>query len=116
MKEREISEIAVEFILSQNTGELKNLTEDIVAKSIGVNSSCLSRKFERIQKMTIPDFILREKLYRAYFILKEGSDKTIDLLSTELGFLKIEDFNIEFEKYFAITPKSYMDLRRNVSV
>jgi AraC-like DNA-binding protein len=114
MKERDISEKAVEFILSRKTDELGKLTEEKIAQSIGTKISNLSCSFKVDQKITIPDFILREKLYRAYLILREGSKKTIAELSDELGFVKVEDFNIEFENYFAITPKNYKDLRRNL--
>jgi AraC-like DNA-binding protein len=113
-KERDITGQAVEFILSLKTEELKSLTEEKISQTIGIELSDLSPRFKIDQKMTIPGFILREKLYRAYFLIKKGSDKTIDALSRELGFLQVEDFSNEFEKFFAITPDRYRDLTRNV--
>jgi transcriptional regulator GlxA family with amidase domain len=59
---------------------------------------------------------MREKLYRAYSILRKGSKKKLDVLSRELGFIKFEDFNSEFERYFAVAPKTYTDIMRNVGL
>jgi len=115
-KKRDISEQAVEFILSQKTEELKNLTEEKISRIIGIELSHLSRRFSKDQKITIPGFILREKLYRAYFILNKGPEKTVDSLSRELGFLQVEDFSNEFEKFFAITPDRYRDLKRDAGL
>lgn len=113
MKINEISEQAIVFILTRNNEELKNLTDVEIAKNIGVNSSFLSNRFKKDQKISLSDFILREKLYRAYFILRKDDEKPIDELSRELGFSNVEDFDSEFEKFFAISPKVYKEIRKN---
>ena len=92
MKKKKVSEKAAEFILTRNLDDLKELTVEKVAKTIGVNRFSLTLKFIIDQGITIPNFIMREKLHEAYFILEEDEKKSIDELSKELGFLKVEDF------------------------
>ena len=60
--------------------------------------------------MAISEYILREKIYRAYFILRRDTAISIEELSRELGFTQIEDFDFEFERYFAISPENYRNL------
>lgn len=112
MRKKKIVERAVEFILSRDIEELARLTEEKVAKNIGVNSTYLSRSFKDDRKMAIVNFIQREKIYRAYFILSKDYVKSINELSGELGFLKVEDFDNEFENFFAIKPKAFKDLMK----
>jgi AraC-like DNA-binding protein len=113
MKMNEISEQAIVFILTRNNDELKNLTEVEIANNIGVDSFLLSNRFKKDQKISLPDFILREKLYRAYFILRKNDEKSVDELSRELGFSNVDDFDSEFEKFFAISPNVYKEIRKN---
>lgn len=105
MAESRISRQVVKFILTCKNEELQYLTETEVAKRIGINRQYLSRRFKNDRDISISDFILREKIYRAYFILRENSRVDIDELSRTLGFLKVDDFDMEFEKYFAINPE-----------
>lgn len=112
MRKENLVERAVEYILSRDIEELANLSEEKVAMSIGINNIHLSRIFEDDRKMTIVNFIQREKINRAFFILCEDNVKSIDELSSELGFSKVEDFNIAFKKSFAINPQAYKDLKK----
>jgi AraC-like DNA-binding protein len=61
--------------------------------------------------MTIANAIVREKIHRAYFILRKDFLKSIDELSNDLGFINVEDFNDKFENFFAIKPKAYQEIR-----
>ncbi len=111
MKETRISEKAVELILTCKTEELQHLTETGIASIIGVDNQSLSQDFKIDQYISISDFILREKIYRAYFLLRKNSGISIDELSRKLGFSTVEDFNTEFEKHFAINPQKFRDIK-----
>ena len=41
--------------------------------------------------------------------------KSIEELSRELGFLKVEDFDVEFEKYYAIKPVKFRKIKNGIS-
>lgn len=112
MRKRKIPERAVDFILSCENEELRNLKVNEVASRIKANRSYLSWSFKDKQNISISNFILREKIYRAMFILDKHHDTSIDELSMMLGFLKVEDFVNEFEKHLAIEPKRYLEIMR----
>ncbi len=112
MRKKKISAQAVEFVLTREIGELRYLKAIDIARNFGINNFYLSRIFKIDQKITLNNFILREKIYRAVFILEENFDKSIEELARELGFVKVADFNSEFKKYFTISPERYRDLRR----
>jgi len=107
VKKRKISDLAVEFILKQSEEELQKLSAAKIARFLGVSKAYLSQEFKKDQKISCPDFIVREKLHRAFFVLNMNREKSIDKLAKELGFPTTDDFTIEFEKYHAITPERY---------
>lgn len=112
MKKKKLSERAVDFILSLETEELKNLTELKVAKRIGANRSYLSHSFKSNQNISLSEFVKREKIHRALFVLENDYEKSIDELSNELGFLRVRDFIMEFKNLVAIEPDKYRELRK----
>lgn len=114
MMTQEISMRVAEFILTRNMEELANLKEIQIAESIGVDSFDCSYCFKTEKQMAISEYILREKIYRAYFILRKDAEISVEKLSNDLGFEKVEDFNFEFERYFAISPKNYQNLDHKI--
>ena len=112
MREKKVTELAVEFILSRNIKDLGKLTTEKVARSISVNSFYLYLNFLIYQRITLPNFILKEKLKEAFFTLEKDKEVSIEELSKDLGFLEVQDFNLEFEKYFAIVPGKFRDIRK----
>ncbi len=79
---------------------------------IGANRSYLSRSFKLDQNISLSDFISREKIYRAIFILDKNHEMSIQELAEELGFLRVEDFAREFENQFAIEPEKYKQIKK----
>jgi len=110
MLRKKISERAVEFILTRQNDDLKHLTLQKVAQHIGVNRLLLHFNFIIDLKTTLPNYILRQKMHEAFFILVKDKEKSIDELAKELGFFSVEDFCVEFEKYFAIDPGKFQML------
>ncbi len=112
MKGEKISELAAEFILKQSMEELRKLTLAKIAKSLGVSRGYLSRRFKKDQGIMFSKFLLREKLYRAFFILTKVREKPVDELAMDLGFLKVAVFDREFEEFFGIGPGKFRDLKK----
>ncbi|MCK4763929.1 MAG: helix-turn-helix transcriptional regulator [Candidatus Aminicenantes bacterium] len=112
MKEKRISDQAIHFILSRKNEELKDLTGLEIARNIGTNQAELSRSFKIDYNITLSVFVKREKIYRALSILDRDHEKSIDELAKELGFLKVEDFIMEFRRQAAIEPQKYRELRK----
>lgn len=112
MRGKKITELAIEFILTRNIKDLGELTTEKVARSISVNSFYLYLNFLIYQRVTLPNFLLKEKLKEAFFTLEKDKEKSIEELSKDLGFFEVQDFNSEFEKYFAIAPEKFRDIRK----
>jgi len=108
-----VYERAIELILSCPDKDLKKLRVVNIAQAIAANRSYLSRCFKKALGMSVTEFVRREKIHRAVFILDKDHDKTIEILASELGFHHVDDFIAEFEKRLAIHPERYRYLRKN---
>lgn len=112
MKDSDISTRVAEFILTRNHEELAALDERKLAEVFGINRSLLSRSFKRRQKMAVDRFILRERLYRAFFWIEKARGISGRELSRQLRFDRFEDFGREFKKLFLLTPDRFIALKR----
>lgn len=116
MKSRtgKLSQQVVEYILTRDMEELATLSVEKIAKIVHRNRAYLYRKFKSDQKISIRQFILREKMHRTVFILEKDNEISITELSRRLGFLSVERFAREFIKYLAIDPRKYRELKSNI--
>lgn len=115
MGKKSISNQAVNFILTLENKDLRDLNAEEVAKRIGVKTTNLSRNFKIDQKISLTDFIIREKIYRAIFLLEKNHDLSIEELSNELGFRDVNDFEMTFRSIIAIEPEKYRGLRKTAT-
>ncbi|HLP57623.1 MAG TPA: helix-turn-helix domain-containing protein [Candidatus Deferrimicrobium sp.] len=106
-----LSHRVVEYILTSDIKELATLSEEKIAKIFARNPVYISRKFKLEQNISIPQFILREKIHRIVFALDEDKDISIAELSRRFGFLSMEQFDREFINYLAIDPRKYKELK-----
>ena len=65
----DIAEQAVAYILAMEDGQIKNLKPEDVAAAINKNLIFLSWIFKIFCRISPGKYILREKLYRAFFAL-----------------------------------------------
>jgi AraC-like DNA-binding protein len=114
MNRRNIAQQAVDFILTRKLEELADLTGAKIAGALGVKTDYLTQKFKDRQHITLHGFILREKLHRAAFVLGKKQDLTIVDLASKLGFSKPGHFDMAFNRYFAIEPDQYRNLKTGV--
>jgi AraC-like DNA-binding protein len=112
MKQCRLSERAVKFILSRRVEELTALTAVKVAGSLGIDAADLCRQFEKDQSMSLERFILREKIYRALFMIEKNRDISQKTLAARLGFTSIQDFAAEFETFLLVKPHKYIYLKK----
>ena len=80
-----------------------------MAAAIQTDLKQLAPAFEKEQKISIPGFIKREKLYRAYFFLNKEIDIAIPELSKQLGFASTAEFENEFKNYVFVKPEEYKE-------
>jgi len=103
-------ERAAEYIVSIKHEKIKTLTAEDVAAEVDKNLMFLSFVFKIEKKLSIANFIHREKLHRAYEILRKDQDISTLELSEKLGFTDAEVFEEEFEKQHAIKPVRFQNI------
>jgi len=113
MKKMKVSDRAVEYILTRRVEDLGRLTGMKIATAVGVSQPYLSRKFKNDHKITLDEFITREKIHTAIFMLEKNREKPIEELATQLGFMKTDQFVNAFKSYVAIEPQKYRQLRNS---
>jgi AraC-like DNA-binding protein len=109
-----LSQQVVEYILTRDIEELATLSTEKIAKTLHRNRAYLHRKFKSDQKISIHQFILREKMHRTVFVLEKNKEISIAELSRRLGFLSVERFVREFIKYLAVDPLRYRELKSRI--
>jgi len=110
MKERNIPERAVEYVLTRDIDELAATTVDNIAQTLGIHRSHLSRAFKERKSFTIEDFLFKVKLMRAAYLLEDNSDITIKEVSNRMGFCRCDYFIQVFRSFFGTTPAKYREL------
>ena len=105
-------EKAIAYIIPLKDEEIRNLTAGDVAAAIQTGLDELAPVFEKDQKISIPGFIKREKVYRAYFALNKGIDIAVPELSERLGFASVAEFEEAFETYILVKPGKYKEIVR----
>jgi AraC-like DNA-binding protein len=111
----EYLEPAVAYILSRKDKEIKNLKTKEVVAAVNKNFIFLYLGFIIDKKRSVKKFILWEKIHRASNILEKDQNITIAELSKRLGFFSIEQFNEAYERYFAIQPGKYQEIRKGIN-
>ncbi len=114
VKNINLGERVVACILGRKTEELPGLTGAGIAGYFGVDEPYLATTFEREQHISLAQYILREKIYRALFIIEKNHKITDSELAARLGFTEYAVFDREFRKFFLIEPAKYIDLRKKL--
>jgi transcriptional regulator GlxA family with amidase domain len=107
-----ISPRVVEFILTREPEELSTLSGQKIAAALSLDLLNLTRAFESDQHISLDRFIVREKMYRAFFLIEKNQGITIEELAKKMGFLQTREFAKEFETLFLIDPGKYKELVR----
>jgi AraC-like DNA-binding protein len=100
------------LILTLGHRELADLDEKKIADIMGVNPAVLSREFKTDQDMTLNEFIQRERVYRAFFMIEKNHETSIKALCVKLGFTAIPNFCREFKRVLFIDPYRYIKLKK----
>ena len=111
MKKKKVSDRAVEYILTRKLEDLGALTGLKIAVAVGVKLSYLSRKFKTDQQIALEDFITREKIHTAIYMLEENREMSIEELAGKLGYMEPGSFIEVFKNYIAVEPERYKELR-----
>ena len=110
MTNHRISHRVVEFILTREPDELSTLSREEISAALSLDPVKMIHVFEADQRISLDRFILREKMYRAFFLIEKNHGITIEELAKRMGFLQTSEFAREFETIFLIDPGRYKEL------
>lgn len=111
MHETELVEQAARLVMSMPDKKFCDLTVGTLANMMNVERSKLSRQFKRVKEMRLEDFIFKEKMTRAAFLLRIDGRITIKQVSQQVGFLTSDYFSRLFKNYFGILPVKYREFK-----
>lgn len=109
MKNSNISDRVLKYVLNCSNDEFQSLTVSKLAELFNVNRCYLSRKFKNDKEFTVCEFLVREKLFRSVGILKQDTQLTIREISEKMGFANSNYFIRIFKRHFGTTPGRYRE-------
>jgi AraC-like DNA-binding protein len=88
-----------------------DLSVAVLANSLKIDRFKLSRHFRSQSDMTLEEFLFKEKMARAAFLLKTFGDITVKEVSRRFGFCTCDYFIRKFKQYYGVPPGRYKDIK-----
>lgn len=82
-----------------------NITRNDIATEIGTNAEYLSRLFKKKTKLSLVEYITREKMKIAMHLL--STNMTVSEVATHLGYTNFAYFTRIYKKYTDLTPTNF---------
>ena len=101
----------VEYVMSITDEQFANLSVAVLAYSLKINRFKLSRQFKCQSDMTLEEFLFKEKMERAAFLLKAFEDITVKEVSRRIGFCTCDYFIRKFKQYYGVPPGRYKEFK-----
>ena len=101
----------VEHVMSVTDEQFANLSVAVLAYSLKINRFKLSRQFKSYSDMTLEEFLFKEKMERAAFLLKAFEDITVKEVSRRIGFCTCDYFIRKFKQYYGVPPGRYKEFK-----
>jgi len=112
---KKITDKIVSYVLSVSDQEFSGLSVSILAHSFNIERSKLSRRFKDQMGITLEDFLHKEKMNRAAFLLRTR-DITVKEVSRRIGFCTCDYFIRKFKEYYGIVPGRYKSFKTKSSI
>jgi YesN/AraC family two-component response regulator len=107
---KNIPEMVVEYVITCSERELKRFDISAIAEEFEISVEELSALFLKARKISIAEFVNREKLNRAYFFIESGRDVSIPWIAERLGYSSCASFEKEYEAFFLINPGKFQKI------
>jgi two-component system, response regulator YesN len=109
--EKEVYDQVVRYVMSITDREFADISVTTLANSLDMNRYKLSRQFKKQTDMTVEEFLFKEKMARAAFLLKTANDITVKEVSERIGFCTSDYFIRKFKKFFGLAPGKYKEFK-----
>ena len=111
MENKDIFDQVLQYVMTVTDEEFADLSVGTLAHSFNVERSKLSRHFKRQTGLTLEDFLFKEKMGRAAYLLKAQVPITVKEVSRRVGFCTSDYFIRRFREYYGIVPGRYRELK-----
>lgn len=111
MESKNIFNQVLQYVMTVTDDEFADLSVGRLAYSFKIERSKLSRQFKRQTGITLEDFLFKEKMTRAAFLLKVHGDITVKEVSKRIGYCNSDYFIRRFRGYYGIGPGKYKELK-----
>ena len=111
MENKDIFDQVLRYVMTVTDEEFAAISVGTLAHLFNVERSKLTRQFKRQTGMTLEDFIFKEKMTRAAFLLKDQKDIKVKEVSKMIGFCTSDYFIRRFREYYGIVPGRYKALK-----
>jgi AraC-like DNA-binding protein len=111
MEKKDIFEQVLQYVMTVSDEEFAGLSVGTLAHLFNVERSKLTRQFKHHTGLTLEDFLFKEKMARAAFLLKVQSGITVKEVSKRIGFCTSDYFIRRFREYYGIVPGRYRELK-----
>ena len=110
MRKIKLKDRVINSIINCEPFDFGNLNVNKIASNLNVSVSHLSRDFKENMKISLHEYILREKIKRACFILKQNHRLTVKEIAQNMDCCSCSYFIKVFKKYVGITPAKFREL------
>jgi len=111
MGTKSVSDHVIKYVMTVNDEEFADLSVGTLAYSFNMDRYKLLRQFKSQTHMTLEDFLLKEKMARAAFLLKAYGDITVKEVSERIGFCTCDYFIRRFRAFYGIAPGRYREFK-----
>lgn len=114
MENDHFSDHVIKLIMTMTDREFADLSVGTLAYSLNIDRFRLTRQFKRQTAMTLEDFLFKEKMTRAAFLLKAYGDITVKEVSERIGFCTCDYFIRRFRSFYGIAPGRYREFKSSL--
>lgn len=104
---KEIFNQVQQHVLTVSDQELAGLSVSILAYKFNIDRFKLSRQCKRQTGMTLENFLFKEKMTRAAFLLTGHNRITVKEVSEKVGYCTSDYFIRKFKKFHGMAPGKY---------
>ena len=111
MMTKSVSDNVIRYVMTVADKEFAELSVGVLAYSFKMDRYKLLRQFKRQTAMTLEDFLFKEKMTRAAFLLKAYEGITVKEVSERIGFCTCDYFIRRFRGFYGIAPGRYREFK-----
>jgi len=111
MENNNVSDKVIKYVLTLADDDFADLSVGTLACSFKIDRFKLLRQFKHQTDMTLEDFLLKEKMARAAFLLKADAAVTVKEVSERIGFCTCDYFIRRFRAFYGIPPGRYREFK-----